>query len=205
MVCVGDIVKLFAPQAGHIKYHLCVCVGQDGNASKFLYLNSDPSFDGTYCVDCARVPCIPLSATNKTVFSFAIVLRYNDRQLALYKAETIGSLKSAACVRITFVRSAVRTLNGKDKTIVLDALSLIKNRASPTASLEVITRIPGNRNGHPSLRWQRFPFFPHPHARLIAVGELDAGGIEGSADSIDCSARGAVLRARSGLSCLSTP
>lgn len=71
MFDLGDIVKVYAPQAGHNKYHVCVFVGSDDVAYRFLYLNSDPGFADTYPVECSRVPCIPLSDTGKTVFTFA--------------------------------------------------------------------------------------------------------------------------------------
>jgi hypothetical protein len=34
------------------------------------------------------------------------------------------------------------------------------------------------------IRHGSFP--PQPHARLVAIGELDAGGVEGGADGVDC-------------------
>jgi hypothetical protein len=124
---VGDIVKIFAPQAGHNKYHLCICVGDGQRASKFLYLNSDPRFDHTYTVDCDRVPCLPPSDTGKTVVSFAIIVRYSERQLGLYKAEKLGTLDAALAAELHRFAEAVPTLNKPDRAEVLAALRIVRD------------------------------------------------------------------------------
>jgi hypothetical protein len=120
---VGDIVKIFAPQAGHKKYHLCICVADENNAAKFLYLNSDPTYDGTYIVECERVPCIPPSDTGKTAFTFAIIVRYTDRQRRLYQAEVLGRLDKVLAAELYEFASSVRTLNARDRAMVLQALA----------------------------------------------------------------------------------
>src|SRR5262245_36441384 len=81
MFAAGDIVQIFAPQAGHKKYHLCIAVGVDGGAHRFVYLNSDPTFAQTFVCDCERVPCLPKSKTGKTAVTFAQMARYNNHQL----------------------------------------------------------------------------------------------------------------------------
>lgn len=124
MFAVGDVVELFAPQAGHKKYHVCICVNP-GAAHQFLYLNSDPSFAGTIAFDCARIPCIPASKTGKTVFTFAHLPRYNDNQLKLYNAKKLGVLdKQVASDVIAFV-ATVKTLNKADKAMVTAGLAAI--------------------------------------------------------------------------------
>jgi hypothetical protein len=125
MFAIGDIVQIFAPQAGHNKFHLCILVGVDGSASQFVYLNSNPTFDQTCVVDCKRIPCLPASATGKIAFSFAILPRYNDRQLRLYKAKKVGELDQKLATELhEFVRT-VTTLNSTDRQIVLAALAQI--------------------------------------------------------------------------------
>lgn len=125
MFAVGDIVEIFAPQAGHKKYHLCIASGDTQVAHQFLYLNSDPSFDETLVVDCSRVPCIPKSKTGKTVFTFAILPRYSNDQLKLYAAKCLGVIdpELAADVRV-FVRT-VKTLTASERKRVIAALDLM--------------------------------------------------------------------------------
>lgn len=125
MFAIGDIVRVFAPQAGHNKYHLCIVVGVDGAASQFAYLNSDPNFEQTYVVDCDRVPCLPKSDTGKTAFSFALLPRYNDRQLTLYKAEKLGELDAILAKELHVFAKTVKILNSADRKIVLAALAEI--------------------------------------------------------------------------------
>lgn len=125
MFAIGDIVRVFAPQAGHDKYHLCILVGVGGAASQFVYLNSSPDFEQTYVVDCDRVPCLPKSDTGKTAFSFALLPRYNDRQLALYKAEKLGELDAPLAKELHAFAQTVTTLNAAERKIVLSALAQI--------------------------------------------------------------------------------
>jgi hypothetical protein len=130
MFSVGDIVQIFAPQAGHKKFHLCVLVGLGGGASQFIYLNSDPTFDQTYVVDCKRVPCLPVSKTGKTAFTFAILPRYNDRQLTLYRAKKLGELDPILARELRKFAESVTTLNSADRSTVLAALDLVIARSS---------------------------------------------------------------------------
>jgi hypothetical protein len=125
MLQVGDIVRIYAPTAGKLKYHLCVYVGTDGAASRFLFLNSESYFEGVYEVECTRVPCLPTSDTGKTVFSFNDIPRYNERQLDLYQATKMGALpEDVAKELIPFVRE-VEVLNRADREMILAALLLL--------------------------------------------------------------------------------
>ena len=128
MFNLGDIVKIFAPQAGHIKYHVCIFVGGPDAAHRFLYMNSDPTFDETYEVNCDRVPCLPKSDTGKTVFTFAVIPRYTDRQLVLYKAEKLGELDKALAEELWEFASTVRTLNNSERVFVRAALAAIRDQ-----------------------------------------------------------------------------
>lgn len=127
MVGVGEIHRIYVPTLGKKKYHLCVCVGIETSAHKFLFLNSEDYFEGTYVVECTRVPCLPTSNTGKTVFSFNDISRYNDRQLAAFQAHKMGDLAAdVAAELIPFVRE-VEVLNRADREMILAALTLIAN------------------------------------------------------------------------------
>jgi hypothetical protein len=125
---IGDIVQIFAPQAGRDKYHLCVSVGKDGAAHQFLYLNSDPTFEQTFVCDCAKIPCLPESKTGKTAISFAMLPRYNDNQLKLFKATKLGELNPALAVEVHKVAKTATTMTSAERKIVLTALEIITKR-----------------------------------------------------------------------------
>lgn len=111
MFAVGEIVEIFAPTVGYVKYHLCIAAGE-GGAHQFLFLNSDPGFDGTYVVDCARVPCLPASPTGKTAFSLNMVPRYNDKQLQLYKGRKLGILDKGLAAELLAFASDIANSKG---------------------------------------------------------------------------------------------
>jgi hypothetical protein len=125
MFAVGDIVRIYAPQVGYYKYHLCIVAGDSSVASRFLYLNSDPTFAGTYVVDCSRVPCLPSSTTGKTAFSFAAIPRYSDKQLGLYQAQKMGELDKTLAAELHVFAANVKTLNAADRAVVLAALGAV--------------------------------------------------------------------------------
>jgi len=125
MFKIGDIVQIYAPQAGHFKYHLCVAVGTDGDAHVFIYLNSNPNFEQTFVCDCSRIPCLPKSDTGKSAFTFALLPRYNDKQLALYKAKKLGDLDPTLAADVHIFAKTVNTMTGAEKKIVLASLELI--------------------------------------------------------------------------------
>lgn len=122
MPAVGDIIRIYAATVGYDKYHVCVYVGISGAAHQFLYLNSDPNYDDSYAVDCDRVPCLPLSNTGKTVFSFSMVPRYTDAQLSLYNAEKLGELDAALAAELVAFGLQVRSLPRSQLQTVLDGL-----------------------------------------------------------------------------------
>ncbi|MEA2990752.1 MAG: hypothetical protein QOG83_3463 [Alphaproteobacteria bacterium] len=125
MFDVGDIVQIFAPQAGKVKYHLCISVGVQGAAHQFIYLNSDPNFDQTFVCDCKKIPCLPESKTGKTAFSFAILPRYTDAQLKLYNAKKLGVLDAALAIEVHKVATTAKTMTSVERKIVLTALEAI--------------------------------------------------------------------------------
>ena len=118
MYSVGSIVSIFAPSVGYVKYHLCIEKNDPPTASKFLWLNSDPKFDGTYNVPCKRVPCIPPSKTGFTCFSFGIVLRYTDAQLSLFGFKVLGSIEKRLALELeayALTPANIRGLNGQER------------------------------------------------------------------------------------------
>lgn len=122
---IGDIVSIYAPIAGHDKYHLCVRVGADGAASQFMFLNSDPSFAGCHAIACQRISCIPPSETGVTAFSFTIIPRYTDAQLKLYKAKKLGVLEPNVAAELLPIAERARGLNRLERDTVVAALKLI--------------------------------------------------------------------------------
>lgn len=125
----GDYVKIFAPSVGYIKYHLCLTAPSAHAAGQFLWLNSDPTFEGTYNVPCSRVPCIPASSTGFTCFSFGMFPRYNATQLSLYQATKIGVIDRALAGDLCeFVQKTenVDGLNQKERALVRLVLLSLK-------------------------------------------------------------------------------
>src|SRR4051794_23790766 len=110
MFAVGDIVRIYAPVAGRKKFHLCIETGSDERASKFLYLNSNPTYAGCYSVPCHRVPCIEESDTGMTAFSFSMLPRYSVAQLKTYKAEKIGEIDPELAAELLQFAQTLNTL-----------------------------------------------------------------------------------------------
>lgn len=129
MFAIGDIVSIYAPVAGHDKYHLCINVGQGGAATKFLFLNSDPTYDGCHAINCTRIPCLPPSKTGVTVFSFTMVPRYSEAQLLLYKAKKLGVLSPDVAAELLPVAECARGLNRNERELVVAALKTICDTA----------------------------------------------------------------------------
>jgi len=97
---VGDILGIFAPTVGKEKYHLCICVGTEGEVHKFLYLNTGDHYRECFSVPCADIPCLPESASGQSVFSFIDMPRYSDKQLVLFEARHIGRLSAKVAARV---------------------------------------------------------------------------------------------------------
>jgi hypothetical protein len=142
MFSVGDIIEIFAPQAGKDKYHLCICMNE-GAAHQFVYLNSNPNFEGTISFDCERIPCLPKSKTGKTAFSFAYLPRYNDRQLKLYKAKKLGTLDPTVAKEVLGFVATVGTLTGADRKLVSAGFKAIIGEPPPAANNPSTGETPG--------------------------------------------------------------
>jgi len=134
MFASGDIVRIYAPVAGRNKYHLCIEIGSDDSASKFLYLNSNPNYASCYSVPCERVPCIAPSDTGQTAFSFSMLPRYSAAQLKTYKAEKIGELDSGLAADLLAFAKTLKTLTTSDLLVVTTALAAISAKVRPASS-----------------------------------------------------------------------
>lgn len=129
MLAPGDLIRILAPTVGYPKYHLCLEGVLPQSAARFLFLNSDPGYQGTYDVPCARVPCLPPSQTGFTCFSFNMMPRFNARQLELYQATKMGVLDRVLAGELeTFalVPSNIEGLNSPERTLVRQVLALLK-------------------------------------------------------------------------------
>lgn len=121
----GDVLGIHAPIAGYRKYHLCLVVAAEGQAAKFLFMNSDPEYEDCYAVDCNAVPFLPVSETGKTCFSFSMIPRYNMAQLQTYQAENLGTLDIAIVRELYEFSSNVRALPRPALREVREALAAI--------------------------------------------------------------------------------
>lgn len=126
---IGDILSIFSPLTGYDKYHLCLYVGSDGEAHKFLFLNSDPNYADTFAVACKEIPCLPPSDTGVSVLSFSMIPRYTDKQLRLYKAKVLGRLDSGVAARALEVAQTVKALTRAEKDLVISALRVMQDGA----------------------------------------------------------------------------
>lgn len=125
MFAVGDIVRIFAPNAGHNKFHLCIEVGSDDTASKFIYLNSKQNYAGSYSVPCERVPCIDPSDTGNTVFSFTMIPRFSAAQLKSYNAKRVGALDPGLAKDLLLFVKTVKALTTSEIKLVTSALTAV--------------------------------------------------------------------------------
>ncbi|WP_419900252.1 hypothetical protein [Roseomonas sp. USHLN139] len=125
MFDLGDIVRIFAPTAGYKKYHLCIKIADDAGVARFMYLNSDPNFGDTLALPCGRVPCLPVSETGFTAFSFSMLPGYSQRQLELYKAEKLGEVALDVAQELRTFANGVEALSRAEKRMVAAALEAI--------------------------------------------------------------------------------
>jgi hypothetical protein len=68
---------------------------------------------------------VSLRGQQETVFTFAILPRYNDRQLKLYKAKKLGSLTLEVAEEVLAFAKTVKTLNSGDRKLVVEGLTAI--------------------------------------------------------------------------------
>lgn len=125
MIEAGAIVRIFAPQAGYKKYHLCLCAASADSAAKFLFINSDPNFEDLLVVPCERLAMLPRSETGKSCFSFSMVPRFTAKQLELYNAEPLGRVDKAMAKELRAFADTVRSLPRRELDFVKEALDSI--------------------------------------------------------------------------------
>lgn len=122
----GEVVEVFSASAGHKKYH--ISLGQNEYAVTLcIFLNSDDRFEGNVAFPDSDFPMLPKSKTGKTVVSLANLPRYDDRQLAMFKAVKLGDLpKPVAAVILDAVKRSV-TLTRPERDFAVAALSAYIN------------------------------------------------------------------------------
>lgn len=123
---IGNIVEYRNPQAGKLKYHLCVQPCLADQSACFLFINSKSGFNADCVFPDGTFACLPQSPTGQSVVSFSQLVRANARQLALFQASVIGDCPPTVAAHLeTFCRS-VKSLPRRDHAIVLAALAQMK-------------------------------------------------------------------------------
>lgn len=122
----GDIVKIYAPQAGYPKYHLCLCTLSADGAAQFIFMNSKVSgYEGDFAVPNEEVPCLAPSDTGFTVFSLSQIPRYNAHQMELYEAEVLGRISAALAGRLLEEVRKTPVLTARDRRTAEAALEFV--------------------------------------------------------------------------------
>ena len=122
MFLIGDIVEIYAPIAGHKKYHLCVCGKDVNDVLRFLFINSHDGFEADFPIDDSLLPCLPKSPTGQSVFCCNMIVIYNARQLTLYNAVKLGTLSKEVALGLFKHTQSTKALNDKEKALVIGAL-----------------------------------------------------------------------------------
>jgi len=128
-IAAGDIIRCDTAIADHAKYHICILeCGEDGRAACFLFLNSKTKteYKGDLIFDNDDFPCIPFSKTGQSIVSLSAIVRYNAKQLKLFRAKIIGRLSPIIARKIEAFARTVPTLTSQERKIVLAGLAKIK-------------------------------------------------------------------------------
>jgi len=124
---VGDIILCDAPTVDHKKYHICVLeCGEDGSAACFLFINSKQGWPGDCVFSNKDFPCLPPSKTGQSIVSLSYIIRYNKRQLRLFRAQKVGRLEKDIARKLAAFAKNVPTLTEKERRIVLNGLAKVK-------------------------------------------------------------------------------
>lgn len=121
---LGDIVEVFAHSVGYKKYHLCLG-RNEAETSCFIFLNSEGGYESNIVFDCSRFKMIKPSDTGKTVASLSFIVRYNEKQLQLYKANTIGKIVNDVAKEIYEFSKTIKTLTKPEKAFMIDRLKTL--------------------------------------------------------------------------------
>lgn len=123
---IGNIVEYHNPQAGKKKYHLCVRSCLPDEAACFLFINSKSGYEADCVLPSGSFPCLPPSPTGQSVVSFSLLVRANERQLALFSAVVIGDCPAAVAATLEAFCRDIKSMPRKDHAIVAAALSKMK-------------------------------------------------------------------------------
>jgi hypothetical protein len=121
---LGDIVEIFAPSVGYKKYHLCLG-RNEAEAPCFIFLNSEGGYKSNIEFDCKRFPMIEPSDTGKTVASLSFIIRYNEKQLQLYKANKLGVIIKDVAKEIYEFSKTIKTLTKPEKAFMIERLKTL--------------------------------------------------------------------------------
>jgi hypothetical protein len=122
MFSVGDIVRIYDPTTGYPKYHLCIFEVDEHGVCQFLYINSGQGYEGDFVVADTDIDCLPRSPTGDSVFSCNYLVRYNERQMKLYKAQKLSVLSSVLAVKLHNHIAKLKTLPRPQIALILQAL-----------------------------------------------------------------------------------
>jgi hypothetical protein len=131
---VGDIVEIFAPTAGHKKYHLCVCETDGNDVIRFLFINSHDGFEADFPIVDSLLPCLPKSPTGQSVFCCNMIVIYSLKQLVLYKAVKLGEMDKQVAKDLLVHMQSTKALNQKEKVVVINALKSLIPPPVPTST-----------------------------------------------------------------------
>lgn len=94
----------------------------------FFFLNSKTrtEYKGDLIFDNEDFPCIPFSKTGQSIVSLSAIVRYNAKQLCLFRAKKVGQLSPKIARKIEAFAKTVPTLTNQERKIVLAGLAKIK-------------------------------------------------------------------------------
>ena len=122
MLAPGDIVRIYAAQAGRKKYHLFVSAGVQGQAHRLLFLNSETKYRDTLAVKCERISFLPQSRTGLTGISCSQIARYTDKNLQDYRAEKLGVMPVDVLIELRAFMDQVTSLTAIERRETAAAL-----------------------------------------------------------------------------------
>lgn len=122
MFSLGDILHIDAPIVDHKKYHISLG-NNEYEVVLCLFINSDDRFEGSVSFDDTRFPMLPRSKTGRSAVSLSMLPRYNERQLALFKARKLGELSKDVAVEIATACETAKTLTREEKRFVIERLT----------------------------------------------------------------------------------
>lgn len=123
MFVPGDVIEMFAPQAGYEKYFLCVCGSNANGVLRFFYINSGDGYEGDFSYNDTELPYLPASPTGKSVISTSYLLIYSEKELKLYRARRLGTLSTDIVSVLVSELPKVRKLPPQDRKLAVSGLA----------------------------------------------------------------------------------